>query len=226
MTDSSELASGEVSLRRAIRLQIYCRIRLASLTALQIIQHHVLPTGAGRKLTRAQPVETDSGDRQIQHADIVGDDEDFLSHLASLHKTIWASSTDLALPTTGAVLWSDLLQAVRSGGRAREPAIALCQWIEEYYNVNSEEDLHLNPDTKFLMVGKNIYDASGCFFPCMIIAYYYKHRYRVVGPKEVWTRVLGGRGSVDRVKDLFESLPDELRGFVKSVPGVGRMWCG
>ena len=38
--------------------------------------------------------------------------------------------------------------------------------------------------------------------------------------------VLKGRGSVDRVKEMFESLPEELRGFVKSVPGVGRMWCG
>ncbi len=226
MTNSSEMTSSGNEQPRATRLQNYCRIRLAALTALQIIQHHIFPTEAGQQLSRARHFETESGEGPIQGAELVGDDEDFLSYLTSLHETIRAWSTDLALPTGGAVLWSDLIQAVRSGDRTREPAIALCEWIEAYYNVNSKEDFHFNLDTKFVMVGRNIYDASGCFFPCLILAYYYEHRERVVGPEEVWTRVLGRRGSVDRVKEMFESLPEELRGFVKSVPGVGRTWCG
>ena len=176
MTDSSDQTSGEISQPRATRLQVYCRIRLAALTALQIIHRYILPTGSDQPLSLLRPVETESEDGEIQDAEIVNGDEDFLSHLMSLHKTIRASSTDLALPTTGAVLWSDLLQAVRSGGRAREPAIALCEWIEAYYNVNSKQDFHLNPDTKFLMVGGNIYDASGCFHSCQILAYYYDNK--------------------------------------------------
>ena len=226
MTHSNDPSQGGNSRSRGDRIHCYSLIRKAALTAIELIHLHFFSTRAAQEPSVASQLGIGSADGGIQDFDFGGDDKSFLSHLESLHETIQSWSTELTLPTRGQLLWSDFIQGVRSGDRSRERAEALCNWIEECFNVNTGEILHLDEDMKILTVRGEIYDASCCFVGSKMLEYYYRHRDRILKPGEIHVRVLAGRGSENRVKEIFESLPAELRGMVKPVPGAGRIWCG